>query len=228
MARVSWIVTVLLGCGAALVAAGGSPCDEAVLERWLERHAAIDSWSADVIQIRSLATLTRPLTSDGRLWFAQPNRFRWQLGDPPKTIAVRLGDELMVVYPRLKQAERFPLNAEVEGSWRQALALLEVGLPNGAETFCSSYELLDVTRDGDTWAFDLQPADSAARRLIEGVRIEVTGDELLLTATELEFPDGSTMRNEFSGHRLNPAIAPAIFEVEIDDSYEVVEPLNRR
>lgn len=228
MAREIWIVTTILVCGSAVAAAGGSPCDEAVLERWLERHAAIESWSADVTQIRSLATLTRPLTSDGRLWFAQPNRFRWQLGDPPKTIAVRSGDELMVVYPRLKQAERFPLGAGVEGSWRQALALLEVGLPNGAETFCSSYELTGVSRDGEIWAFDLQPSDSSARRLIEGVRIEVTGDELLLTATELRFPDGSTMRNEFSGHRLDPEIEAAIFDYQLDDSFEIVEPLKGR
>jgi outer membrane lipoprotein-sorting protein len=218
----------MLLCTAGSVVAADSPCDQAVLSRWLDHHGAIDSWSADVTQIRSLKTLTRPLTSNGRMWFAQPNRFRWQLGDPPKTIAVRKDDVLMVVYPRLKQAERFPLGKEGESSWGQALALLEVGLPNGAETFCTSYELTGSSADAGTWAFDLRPADASARRLIERVRLEVTDKDLFLTATEIFFPDGSTMRNEFSGHQFDPVIDAAVFEVEIDDTYQVVEPLRGR
>jgi outer membrane lipoprotein-sorting protein len=223
--RICWLLVLGL---ASVTAAADSPCDQDVLSRWLDHHGSIDRWSADVTQVRSLKTLTRPLTSTGQLWFAQPNQFRWQLGDPPKTIAVRKDDVLMVVYPRLKQAERFPLGKEGDSSWGQALALLEVGLPNGAETFCTSYELTDSSSEDGTWAFDLRPADPSARRLIERVRLEVTDADLLLTATEIVFPDGSSMRNEFSGHRFNPEIDGAVFEVEIDDSYEIVEPMAGR
>ncbi len=198
------------------------------LDRWLEGQTAIASWSADVTQIRSLKTLSRPLSAVGKIWFAQPNSFRWQLADPPKTIAVRTEEALVVIYPRLKQVERFPLGEDVEGSWSRALALLEIGLPNGAATFWSNYELTDGSSDGATWIYDLQPTDSGARRLIERVRLELTGDDLLLTATEIGFPDGSTMRNEFSNHRLDVEIEPSVFEVEIDSSYEVVEPMSGR
>lgn len=223
----SWVI-----CGAllALVEVGATAAESSgeLLDRWLEKQSSITDWSADVTQIRSLKTLARPLSADGQIWFSQPNSFRWQLGDPPKTIAVRDDDALVVIYPRLKQVERFPLGEGEGGSWSQALALLEVGMPNGAETFRSSYELTGASQVGETWIFDLQPADSGARRLFERVRLEITGDELLLTATEIFFPDGSTMRNEFSNHRLGLEIDPDVFAVEIDPSFEVVEPMGGR
>jgi outer membrane lipoprotein-sorting protein len=75
MVKYRWVAAALVVCCASMAAAGESPCNEDVLDRWLERHAGIESWSADVTQIRSLTTLTRPLTSDGQLWFAQPTAF---------------------------------------------------------------------------------------------------------------------------------------------------------
>ena len=60
------------------------------LNAWMDQQAKIKTWSADVVQIRNLKSLTRPLKSRGQVWFLQPNRFRWQLGDPPRTIAVRM------------------------------------------------------------------------------------------------------------------------------------------
>ena len=84
---------------------------------------------ATVVQTRTLKALTEPLTASGRVWFAAPDRFRWELGDPPKTIALRVSDEMIVIYPRLKRVERYRLAGDQTGPWRDALALLEAGFP---------------------------------------------------------------------------------------------------
>jgi hypothetical protein len=105
------------------------------LRRWFDAQAEIRTWSADVVQTRSLISLARPLTSDGKVWFAGRDRFRWQLGDPPRTVAIRTADELLVVYPRLKQIERYPFTGDLDPAWRQILELLEVGFPSDEESF---------------------------------------------------------------------------------------------
>lgn len=197
------------------------------LEAWLSRQAELRSWSADVVQTRSLETLTRPLETAGRVWFVQPDRFRWQLGEPARTIAVRNAGELLVVYPRLLQAERYPLSGELDPAWQQALALLEVGFPRDRETFYSRYEPVSSARQGDVWRFELLPAAAEARRLVERVAFEVSATDSTLLATELAFADGSSMRNAFSNHRRNPEIDPATFAVDLA-GYEVVSPLERR
>src|SRR5215831_15574805 len=74
-----------------------------LLTSWLAAQTNIHSWSADFIQTRVLKSLAQPLTATGHVWFAFPNRFRWELGNPPQTIAVREAGELLIVYPKLKR-----------------------------------------------------------------------------------------------------------------------------
>src|SRR5690242_4121856 len=55
-----------------------------ILSTWLNAQTNIQSWSADFVQTRTLKSLTQPLTATGHIWFAAPNRFRWELGNPPQ------------------------------------------------------------------------------------------------------------------------------------------------
>lgn len=217
----TWPLLILLSHQAL---AGTDPAEQ-ILNSWLNRQAQVKSWSADVLQIRKLKSLVRPLESKGRVWFAQPNRFRWQLGEPPRTIATRTDRELVIVYPRLKQVERYPISAASNSAWKEAMALLDVGFPSDPEAFHSRYELVSTKRSQKGWVLELRPAAKEALRLLERVRLEVSADDFILLATELVFPDGSTMRNQFSNHRLNPELDETLFEAEIGEGYQVINPL---
>lgn len=210
----TWAALILICVAAA--ARGVSAAGSAALDRWLERQAVLETWSARVEQTRTLKSLARPLVSEGQVWFAQPNRFRWELGDPPRTIAVRAGDGLVVAYPRLGQVERYAYGEQEDPALRQALALLEVGLPADPEAFHARYELLEAERDGSAWRFTLQPRETQARRLLERVVLEISAEDSRLLATELDFPDESVMRNEFSGHRLDPELPADLFELDLE------------
>lgn len=212
-----------------LCSAEAGPLDSSreFLTAWMDQQANIKTWSADVVQIRNLKTLVRPLKSRGKVWFQQPNRFRWQLGDPPRTIAVRKDDELLIIYPRLKQIERFAAGEDIDPAWKQVLALLEVGFPSDTETFFARYELITTTRFKKSWKFELRPAAEVARKLLDRVTVEISIRDYTLLATELVFPDGSTMKNRFIHRRLNPELNEALFDFEIEEGYTVVNPLQK-
>ncbi len=72
-----------------------------VLSRWFASQTNLQTWSADFTQTRALKALTQPLVTPGHLSFAVPNQFRWELGRPAKTIALRQADEMFVIYPLL-------------------------------------------------------------------------------------------------------------------------------
>src|SRR5690348_3169345 len=114
---------LLLAGGASLRAAE----PDVLVSKWVSAQTNIQSWSSDFVQTRRLKSLTQPLTAQGHVLFAAPNRFRWELGHPAQTIAVRTPSELLVIYPRLKRVEHFSLNGNQAGPWRDALALLEAG-----------------------------------------------------------------------------------------------------
>ena len=77
-------------------------------DRWFAAQTNLQSWSADFTQTRSLKVLAQPLVSTGKVWVA-PGRFRWELGQPAQTIVLRQPDQLLIIYPRLKRAEKYPL-----------------------------------------------------------------------------------------------------------------------
>jgi outer membrane lipoprotein-sorting protein len=194
---------------------------------WLVAQTNIQSWSADFVQTRSFKSLTQPLTANGHVWFEAPNKFRWELGHPPQTIAVREPEVMLVIYPRLKRVERFPLTGQHTGPWRDALALLEAGFPRSAEQLEAQYNILAQKLQGDTGELVLQPKSAAVRRMMPKITIDFSTTDHSLRATELEFADGSTMRNDFKNPVLNPQLQPQLFAPLIPSDYKVVEPLKK-
>lgn len=198
-----------------------------VVASWLSGQTNTQSWSADFVQTRSFKSLTQPLMAKGHVWFAAPNRFRWELGNPAQTIAVRSSDALLVIYPRLKRVERFPLTGEQAGQWKDALALLEAGFPRSAAELESQYNILEQVIQGAVGRLTLQPRSAAARRMMPRIKIEFDTGNFSLRATELQFADGSVLRNDFSNAVVNPPIDPQMFSPPIPSNYKLVEPLKK-
>jgi len=199
-----------------------------LLAHWLNSQTNIQTWTADFVQTRALKSLTQPLTASGHLWFAEPNRFRWELGNPPQTIAVRNADEMRVIYPKLKRAEVYPLNGSQAGPWRDALALLQAGFPRNQAELESQFRVLSETVTNQTCEVALQPKSAAARRMMPQIRIGFSTNDLSLRATELHFADGSTMRNDFTNMVLNSGLEEALFAPELDGDFKIIEPLKNK
>src|ERR1044071_5991822 len=140
----------LLGSRAPLPAQTDSP-----FTAWLNAQTNIQTWSADLVQTKFLKAITAPQKEPGHVWFAQPNRFRWQLRNPPVTIAVRSGDELQVIYPKLKRVERLPMNQA--GEWRDTLALLDAGFPRSQADLDARFHVQSQTISNGVCEVALEP-----------------------------------------------------------------------
>jgi outer membrane lipoprotein-sorting protein len=190
---------------------------------WLAAQTNVQTWTAEFVQTRTLASLTQPLTATGRVWFAAPNRFRWELGEPPRTIAVRDTDQLLVIYPRLKRVERYSLAAA--GQWKDTLALLDAGFPRSRAEVESRFNVLSIETNAAGDQVALQPKAEAARRILPRITIGFDPATFALLSTEMEFTDGSTMRNVFANAVMNPHIDDPVFRPVIDPDWKVTEPL---
>jgi outer membrane lipoprotein-sorting protein len=194
---------------------------------WLNSQTNIQTWSADVIQTRALKSLTQPLTATGHVWFAAPNRFRWELGNPPQTIAVRQPDQMLVIYPKLKRVEKYPLTGDRAGQWRDTLALLEAGFPRSQSELESRFHIVAQTTTNGVHEVALQPRSASARRMMPQIRIAFATGDFSLHATELQFADGSTLRTDFTKAMLNPKLDDSIFAPKLESDFKVVEPLKK-
>jgi outer membrane lipoprotein-sorting protein len=204
-----------------------TPQSDALITAWLNAQTNLQTWSADFIQVRTLKSLAQPLTATGHVWFAAPNRFRWELGNPPKTIAVREADQLMVIYPQLKRAERFPLGANAPSQMKDTLALLDAGFPRSRAELESQFNLVSQSTSNDIHEIGLQPKSTAARKFMPEIKIAFDTNKFALRSTELQFTDGSTMKNVFTNEVLNPKIDDSMFHPQISSDYKITEPLKK-
>src|SRR6266545_2384660 len=224
----SWLPVLLVAFFSVLGAPLLASDTASILTLWLHSQTNIQTWSAEVIQTRALKSLTQPLTASGHVWFAAPNRFRWELGDPPQTIAVRLADQMLIVYPRLKRAEKYALTADRNGPWGDAFALLEAGFPSSQGELESRFRVVHETTSDHVHEVTLQPRSASARRLMPQIKVAFATNDFSLRATELQFADGSTMRNDFTNAVLNAKLDESLFAPKLDADYKLLEPLQPR
>lgn len=197
------------------------------LASWIEAQGRMRTWSAEFTQTRTLKALREPLRTPGRLWFAAPGQFRWELGQPAQTLALRRTNELLVVYPRLKRVERYPLGGTGREPWRDALALLDAGFPTSVAELESRFHVRGLATQGERAELTLEPRSPAATRFLSEVRLTFTRPTFALVANEMRFSDGSVLRNDFTNAVVNPALPPAWLEFDLPADFKQVEPLSR-
>lgn len=198
-----------------------------VLDAWLLAQSKLKTWTADFTQTRTLKTLKQPLKSQGRLLFAAPSNFRWQLGDPAQTIAIRDADEMTVIYPKLRRAERYPLSGSGNEPWRDALALMDAGFPSSRAELDARFTILSVGNAGEIVRIQMEPRSATARKFMSQVQLFVRTNDFSMVANELRFADGSILRNDFTNTVINPTLPTNAFTATIPAGFEVVEPMKK-
>lgn len=198
-----------------------------LLNGFLTTQKGVKTWSADFLQTRTSKSFARPLTASGRVWFSAPNKFHWELGQPAQTIAVRTADEMLVIYPRLKRVEKYPLNEKAAGQWKDMLALLEAGFPTDRVELESRFKIGEVRVVNDLAEVNLEPKSSSARKMMPRFTIGFSPNDFSLRATEMQFADGSTMRNDFKSGRINETLDSELFAPKIESDYKLIEPLKK-
>lgn len=208
-------------------ALGADP--DAALSIWLASQTNVTSWQADFRQTRTLSTLAEPLTARGRVRFAAPDRFHWQLGDPPQTVAIRQPQRVVIVYPKLKRAEEYPLHAEAKGPWKDALALLDAGFPRSRGDLEKRFQLQSLREtEAGHYTLTLEPRAPSARKLLAEVQLVFSLEPARLLATQMKFPDGSALRNDFTNVVVNEKLDASVFEPEIGADFKITRPAGRR
>jgi outer membrane lipoprotein-sorting protein len=220
-------VTLLL---AALFFSDSLPAAESLdfspVKRWIARQEDFRAVTADFIQTRSLRALKSPLASEGRLWFKAPSSFRWELGNPAKTIVLRKGDALFMIQPAKKRAERSSADARPgKPSPMQALGMMSFPFARDFGDFQRQFETLSISTEGTRCHLEVLPRDAQARKFLSALKLDFNTANGHLIGFELATREGSSLRNEFTNVQVNPKIPASVFDFDFT-GYEVVDAKN--
>jgi outer membrane lipoprotein-sorting protein len=214
-------------CFAACLSSAADRDINPMFDRWFAAQTNTQSWSADFTQTRTFTTLAQPLVSTGKVWVAMPGRFRWEVGQPAQTIALRQPDQMLIVYPRLKRAEKYAPGDVPPGPLKDALSLLDASFPRDREGMEARFKLLSAMETNSILQMTLQPRSAAARKFIGEIVIGFRTNDFSIALTEMKFADGSSLRNDFTNAVLNQPIPPEVFEAKLPADMSIVEPLRK-
>lgn len=199
---------------------------DALIDKIISHQSKIRTWQAEFTQIRHLPSLKKPLRTPGKVWFQHTGEFRWELGRPARSIAIRSQQQITILSPRLKLAEVYPLTTDQSGPWRDALALLEVGFPSSRSALEQKFVVKQIEERSEGIHVVLLPRKKSARQFLGEIRMEF-GTTNQLSATEMSFSHGARIRTEFSQGVSNEMIEDASFDASIPSGFRVSHPLNQ-
>ena len=210
-------------CALALCA----PCataDEPDLEpvkRWLSHQADVKSVRADFQQERQLRTLKRPIITPGKLWFRAPGSFRWELGVPPRTIALQRPDQdMLVLQPLQGRALRYSKEKLAEPGGARGVGFLSAGFPRSFDSFTEQFTVTEVTLAGGEYQFEARLNDTRASLVLRKIIFYVAADTFQTKGFYLRFRDSSSIATRFENVKEGATVEDSVFEEALED-YEI-------
>ncbi len=186
--------------------------DTGPLKAWLEGQKSVKTLDAEFTQERTLAALKKPVSTPGRLTLAKPGKLRWDLGNPPKTIAVSDGETMTLVDVEKKRARRL----DADSSRARSFSLLgDDALNGGLEGFTQAFELVESRVTNGIYQLTTRPKDRRMRDQIGYVFFDIDPSTNQLRALEIRLDDKSRIRTVFRNTRINPKVPDSRFQVDL-------------
>jgi len=212
------ILGVLSGALAGVASEVEAETEPSVVERWLGTHAGVTSLRVDFTQTRRMRSLRVPMRQDGSLWMDhQSGRFRWQAGDPPQTVVIRNGGDLLIVRTPMRRFERRPAGTGTGGNG--GMAMLAGAFPRTVEEFEEKYRVLSIERRDNVHRIATKPLGSAGRG-VASFTFVVGADDFRLRGMELSLEDGSSVDTVFNRVQPNAVLDPGLFLFDLSGYQE--------
>lgn len=199
-----------------------------LVERWLESYSGLERIEVGFTQERKLKTLRLPIKSSGWMWMdINTRRFRWQVGDPPKTFVVGDGQKVAIAQPkRMKVRYREMGGAASSEGAPPGFAMMADGFPRTMVDFQKEYHVLKVVQQPNFYEVHVQPIQGEMAQGVKQLIYLIDLNDYFLRGFDIKLRDGSHVRSEFFHVRRNPPIDPRRFVFDPSGYTEVEEDLH--
>ncbi len=171
-----------------------------------EASRNIKSVKAEFSQKRSLPILTKPLVSEGKLFYSVPDSLRWEYISPMRSVMLRKGNKIQIY--NFSDGVWKPEMAQAVESRRMVLTEIShwfQGRFDESKAFKQSYSpgpperVILVSKEG-------------IEKFISRIEIVLSTKPGVIDRVEIEEPGGSRTSIVFKNVEINSSIPPDIFE----------------
>ncbi|MCF6311525.1 MAG: outer membrane lipoprotein carrier protein LolA [Verrucomicrobiales bacterium] len=189
--------------------------DLAPVDKWMAHMKDAKTVEATFVQQRFFRTLRKPLSTPGHLWLEYPDNFRWELGDPVTTIAIRQQDIMTLMEPKKKKAQRFSLAVKDGEEVPDAMHSTSKTFPRSMEELLKHFEILDLQQQEDVYELTLKPIDKSLKKTMRRVLFFIDVKKFFLHGFEIQFKGKSRLRTTFTELKFNQKIDPKLLQPDL-------------
>lgn len=194
-----------------------------VISDWISAQKDIKALEVEFVQDRKLRGLKKPLRSEGKFWLSKPDKMRWQVGNPVKTLAIYNEELATVIKPEKNEYRQRKSGASDESSEAER-NFLQSGLPESLEAFEKFAKIggtEEVEFNASLTGVELTLLDKKAASAIESLILFIDEKNQLLAGYEIKFRDRSEVLTRFSKINRSPILNDALFTPETSNLKQV-------
>ena len=152
----------------------------------------VETLEAEFVQERASEFLARPETSRGKLFYARPDRVRWEYLEPNPISLVIVGDEMLTWYRDLGRAEKVKVGRVSSQVFRylDATGSLEALMGYFAVT-------MSTPKAGEPWRLDLDPMYPRIAKRLSGITLWIDPESYLPARVRYAEPNGDSTEYRF-------------------------------
>ncbi len=171
-----------------------------------EASKNIRTVKADFLQKRTLQILTKPLLSEGKLFFYTPDSVRWEYLNPLRSVMLQKGSTIQVY--NFSEGKWKPEITQAVEARRMVLAEISQWFQG---RFDESKAFKHTYSPGPPARIILVPGEGV-NRFIQRIEIVLSARPGVIDRVEIEEPGGSRTLIEFRNVEINSSIPSEVFE----------------
>jgi outer membrane lipoprotein-sorting protein len=192
-----------------LITVGLSSAEIAPAQDWTSLKEAfrnIRSVKADFLQKRFLQILTKPLLSEGKLFFYTPDSVRWEYLNPLRSVMLQKGSTIQVY--NFSEGKWKPEITQAVEARRMVVAEISQWFQG---RFDESKAFKHIYSPGPPARVTMVPGEGI-NKFIQRIEIVLSARPGVIDRVEIEEPGGSRTLIEFRNVEINSSFSSEVFE----------------
>ncbi len=204
-----WLFVLFVALG--LFATAQTPLSEAqsneIMASLTETASSMQTMQCRFVQSKTMSMLAEPSVSEGKMYFASPDRLRWEYVKPYAFALVVNGERIVKVTDG--QAEAMDGNS---GRMYQGVTSMIMGSASGKKLFDATTFDIVLYDDGACWKAEMTPKHRDMKRMFSQLVFHFDKKTQVIDHVEFLDPKGDNTVIRFEEIRLNEKIGEEQFQ----------------
>ena len=204
-----WLFVLFLALG--LFATAQTPLSEAqsneIMASLTKTASSMQTMQCRFVQSKTMSMLAEPSVSEGKMYFASPDRLRWEYMTPYAFALVVNGERIVKVTDG--QAEALDGNS---GRMYQGITSMIMGSASGKKLFDATTFDIVLYDDGACWKAEMTPKRRDMKRMFSQLVFHFDKKTQVIDHVEFLDPKGDNTVIRFEEIRLNEKIGEEQFQ----------------